>query len=69
MSQTLGRLTSTEGVPHDNPSATVAAILTKQDQIIDMLKALTAKLDADGGVTDADYATLTDSLKKVDLII
>jgi hypothetical protein len=50
------------------PGSAEQAILEKQDQMIDMLKALTAKLDADGGVTDTNYAsTLTDSLSKVAL--
>lgn len=44
------------------------AILRKQDEIIDLLKALTAKLDADAADTggDSDFAaTLTDALEKV----
>lgn len=44
------------------------AVLIKQDEIIDDLKALAAKLDADAGVTDTDYASsITDALEKVDL--
>lgn len=47
------------------------AILEKQDEIIDLLKALTAKMDADfADVTNAstDYAaSITDALEKVDL--
>lgn len=42
------------------------AMLQKQDEIIDLLKALTAKLDADAGVADTNYAALiTNSLNKV----
>ena len=46
------------------------AVLVKQDEIIEALKALTAKLDADSGDTggDSDYAaTVTDALEKVEL--
>jgi len=44
------------------------AVLVKQDEIIDLLKSLSAKLDADAGVTDADYAAvITDALEKVKL--
>ena len=44
------------------------AILEKQDEIIDLLKNLTAKMDADVGITDADYAaTITDALEKVEV--
>lgn len=46
------------------------AVLVKQDELIDeindlktAIKAITAKLDADAGVTDVDYASsITDSL-------
>ena len=41
-------------------------MLLKQDEIIDILKALMAKLDADTGVQQTDFAaSLTDALKKV----
>ena len=44
------------------------AVLIKQDELIDQLKALMAKLDSDTSITDPDYAsTLTDALSKVDL--
>lgn len=43
-------------------------MLVKQDAIIDALKAMAAKLDADAGVTDTDYAaTITDALAKLEL--
>jgi hypothetical protein len=51
------------------PKSGEQAMLMKQDQIIDLLKALTAKLDADAGVADTDYAALlTASLEKVKLV-
>lgn len=48
------------------------AVLVKQDELIDEInalkdavKALTAKLDADAGVTDVDYASsISDSLSE-----
>lgn len=44
------------------------AMLRKMDEMIDLMKALTAKLDADGALNDADYASvLTDALAKIDL--
>ena len=68
---TVGRLPVEErGVPLilDNPSKVVEAALTKQDEIIEMLKALTAKLDADTGVTSTNFAeTLTDALRAIEL--
>jgi len=57
---------------HDAPNNTVEAMLTKQDAIIDALKALAAKIDADSGDTggDSDYASLiTDSLAKLELVL
>ena len=55
---------------HDAPSNTVEAMLTKQDAIVDAIKAMAAKLDADAGVTDTDYASsITDSLAKLKLIL
>jgi len=70
MSEQLGRLVNPEQIViHDAPEQTVSAILTKQDEIIDLLKALTAKIDADSGDTggDADYSDLTAALNKVSL--
>jgi len=70
MSTTVGRIPEIVDNPHvhDAPNRTVEAMLTKQDQLIDAIQALTAKLDADGGVTDTDYASLiTDAIKKLDL--
>lgn len=70
MSTELGRLSSSEAsqpVPYDSPEKTMSAVLSKQDAIIDALKALTAKLDADGGVATDYAATITASLSKIDL--
>ena len=50
------------------PKSAEQAMLQKQDEIIDLLKSLAAKLDADTGVNDTDFAsTLTDALEKVKL--
>lgn len=53
------------------PGSALQAVLIKQDEIIDQLKALTAKMDADfADVTNAstDYAaSITDALDKVEL--
>jgi hypothetical protein len=63
-----GKASSVKSNTVPNKSAT-QAILRKQDEIIDLLKSLTAKLDADAGVTDTDYAALiTAALEKVKLI-
>ena len=44
------------------------AMLIKQDELIDIMKSLMAKLDSDAGVGDTDYASaLSDALDKVDL--
>ena len=73
MSLTLGRLSSTElGKPvlHDQPSKTSSAVMSKLDELIDAIKALTAKLDADAGVTDTNYAALiSNAISKVDLFV
>jgi len=73
MSETIGRLPLDlvdQPHVHDAPNRTVEAMLTKLDALIDIQAGLAAKLDADPGVTDTDYAaTLTDSLKKLDLIL
>lgn len=66
----LGRIPAAElaeKIVHDAPEKQVAAMLTKQDEIIDLIKALCAKLDTDA-VGGADYAaTLSDGLKKIQL--
>jgi len=52
------------------PKSATQAILLKQDEIIDALKALAAKLDADSGDTggDSDYAaSISDALAKIKL--
>lgn len=57
----------TDTVPQ---GSALQGMLRKQDEIIDLLKALTAKLDADSADTggDSDYAAeLTDALEKVKL--
>ena len=55
---------------HDAPNRTVEVMLSNQDRLIDALKGMAAKLDADGGVTDTDYAAdLTDAIGKLDLIL
>jgi hypothetical protein len=65
----LGRLDAGEAGQSqvlDDPTKAYSAVLTKQDEIIDLLKALTAKLDGDVGITDVDYASsLTDALEKL----
>ena len=44
------------------------AMLLKLDEINESLKAMAAKLDADAGVTDTDYASsITDALDKIKL--
>ena len=73
MSIQYGRLESAnQKVINDTPSVKVAAMLSKQDEIIDTLAALTAKMDADfADVTNAsvDYAaSITDGLTKIDII-
>lgn len=68
ISKGRGKASSVKSNTIPNKSAT-QAILRKQDEIIDLLKALAAKLDADAGVTDTDYASLlTNALEKVKLI-
>jgi len=52
--------------------SSIQAILRKQDELIEALKALTAKLDADigaGGASETDYAAaITDAIEKVKLV-
>ncbi len=51
------------------PKSAEQAMLKKMDEMIDAIKALTAKLDADATVTDTDYAaTISDALDKVKLV-
>jgi hypothetical protein len=51
------------------PKSAEQAMLKKMDELIDALATLTAKLDADTGITDTDYAALiTDTLEKVKLV-
>jgi hypothetical protein len=71
-STTLGRLSAAEAakpVIYDAPEKLIAALLTSQDAMIDAIKALTAKLDADAGVTDTTYAALiSNGLTKIALM-
>jgi hypothetical protein len=71
MSTSLGRLSAAEAAQpakYDAPEKTVSAILSNQDAIIAAIKALCAKLDADAGVTDANYASsVSDALAAIDL--
>ena len=73
MSTTIGRLTSAEvGKTHvdDNASKTVQALMSKMDEMIVAIKAITAKLDGDSGVNLTNYASAcTDSLAKIELTI
>ena len=55
----LGRLSDEEvgkEILHDAPEKQMQAVMSKLDELIDAIAALTAKLDADAGVTDTDYA-------------
>jgi len=69
----LGRLQEAEklqAVLHDAPEKQMAAVMSKLDEMIDAIKALTAKLDADSADTggDADYAAeVSDALNKIEL--
>lgn len=67
----LGRLSDSEKmlpIVHDDPSQQMKAVMSKLDELIGAVKALTAKLDADGGVTDTDYAALiTNAIKEIEL--
>ena len=69
MSQALGRLESGEighSVLHDMPEKQAAAIMSKLDELVIAMKALTAKLDLDAGITGTDYAALiTNSLSEI----
>lgn len=71
MSTSTGRLSSSEqkqAVTYDSPEKTMSAVLSKLDEVVDALKALTAKLDADSGVNGTDYAALiTAAINKIDL--
>lgn len=67
----IGRLVSDEiGNEHsfDDPTKAYSALLTKMDEVIEAIKGITAKIDADSGDTggDTDYAALwTDSIEKL----
>lgn len=65
----VGRLPSDEvgtEIQLDDPTKAYSALLSKVDEIIVALKGLTAKLDADGGVTGTNFGSLwTDNLAKL----
>jgi hypothetical protein len=67
----IGRLNEAEAaqkVKYDAPEKTVSALLSKVDELTDKIAALCAKLDADGGVTDTDYAAeISDDIAKIEL--
>ena len=69
----MGRLAADElkkKVLHDAPEKTVAALMSKVDELTVVIKALCAKLDADAGVTDTDYAAvISDAILKIELYI
>lgn len=69
MSVTQGRNSDTT-LRNDDPGAKVGAILANQDRVIDALKALCVKIDADGGIGGhTNYAaTISDALTKLSLI-
>ena len=73
MSTIVGRLEAGRAgnVLSDQPNeGQVAAMLSKQDEIIVLLKALADKLDNDSGVNDTDFASaLTDVLAKIELTL
>ena len=66
----LGRLSEGElgkAVMHDAPEKQVAAMMSKLDEVAQLLRDLTAKLDADAGITDTDYSDLVADLKDIEL--
>ncbi len=57
----VGRLLPAEigiKLPLDAPEKTVAALLSKVDELTDALTALCVKLDADSGVNNTNYAAV-----------
>lgn len=66
----IGRLTDEQvGKPviNDAPEQQMKAVMSQLDQLVGVVKALTAKLDLDGGVTDADYAASVSALIEIEL--
>lgn len=66
----LGRLSEAElgqKVVHDAPAKQMAAVMSKLDEISQVLRDLTAKLDSDSGVDAEDYGALVASLKDIEL--
>lgn len=65
----VGRLSKSklgQPVQHDAPEEQSKAVMSKLDELIGAIKTLTAKLDADVGVTDTNYAALvSDTLKEI----
>lgn len=65
---TIGRLPAEEvDEIHtlDSPEQGYKAVLSKQDQIIDLLAALTAKLDGEGTLGGGYAAAVSDDLLKI----
>jgi hypothetical protein len=69
-SSTAGRGKSSYKFTNTVPNkSAMQAMLRNQDAVIDAIKAIAAKLDADAGVTDTNYAsTITDLLSKIALV-
>lgn len=66
----IGRLTDEQvGKPviNDAPEQQMRAVMSQLDQLVGVVKALAAKLDLDGGVTDADYAASVSALIEIEL--
>lgn len=66
----IGRLTDEQvGKPviNDAPEQQMRAVMSQLDQLVGVVKALAAKLDLDGGVTDADYAASVSTLIEIEL--
>lgn len=65
----IGRDDQKENIIHDAPNKTVETMLHNQDLIIQALKDIADKLDADTGVTDTDYNAIAGALKQLKMII
>lgn len=66
----IGRLTDAQvGKPviNDAPEQQMRAVMSQLDQLVGVVKALAAKLDLDGGVTDTDYAASVSALIEIEL--
>lgn len=69
-SEKVGRQGSTGTFQNTiSPKSAEQAMLLKMDELVVAIKALTAKLDADAGVTDTDYAaSISAALEKIKLV-